>query len=228
MYNLESQSTTDTKQAESAVARVRRILRENKKKVFTILVVILILESLWAVSYVLSTKGSSKTNGSKQFTLFKKEIASLSFKLNTGTTDTITVNSPFTVDIVLDSRDRQVNGVDVIVLYDPQILSVVDSNQAVPGIQVENGTLFRTLLVNNVDENTGRITLTLSRLNKQTPAITGTGTLASITFLPQQIGTTTFSFLFDETKTNTSNVIEAETSSNILTNTNDVSIEINN
>lgn len=210
-------------QKESLLTKVREALKNNKKKVFIILIIIILLELLWVISFIVLSKNTNSIIPVKLKA--KEEIASFSFALDSKA---IIRGTPFKTEIILNTKDRQVNGVDALILYDPQMLTVVDSIETVPAIQVANGDLFPSLLVNHVDQETGRITLTASRLNKQTSPVTGLGTLAIITFTAQQVGNTTLSFLFDDAQTNTSNVIEAETSKNILTHVQDVQIEIKN
>lgn len=130
---------------------------------------------------------------------------------------TVTVESQFTSSISVDLAGREVNGMDAIIKYDPQLLEVLES---------ASGDLFENLLVNEIDTENGTISITASRLSKDSPPISVNGILSVITFQALQPGITTVDIVFDPQTTSTSNVTEAGTSDNILTTVHNAQVTI--
>lgn len=62
--------------------------------------------------------------------------------LLTPSTGTFNVNNTFNVQVVLDTGGHAVEGIDVIVRYDPNVLRVQDSNPNQAGVQVTPGNQF--------------------------------------------------------------------------------------
>lgn len=119
----------------------------------------------------------------------------------------------FTTSLNLNTGGAQTDGTDAILVYDTSRLST-NSNS------IASGTIYPDYPGNNVDEATGRITI--SGLSSITSAFSGSGTLATITFtvLPQApVGVATVNFDFDandKSKTTDSNVVERGTVTDIL------------
>lgn len=198
----------------------------KKRSIFIVLVVVLILESLWAVSYIQSAKKTINIpliTDTLKNQLPKEKIASMSLEPSTIETK---VNTEFSVKINIDTNKREVNGIDALISYDPAFLTVSDSNNQTAGVQAENGDLFSSLIINSVDPLKGKINLTASRLSKAVNPVSGTGTLAALTFIAKKTGSTLLTIVFDPEKTNTSNIVEANTSKNILTTVTNAKIEI--
>ena len=91
---------------------------------------------------------------------------------------------------------------DVIISFDPALLEVEDAHLARPGVQIEPGDLFNPSYLftarNQADKNAGIITYTVSLLNDPyypVPPVTGSGTLAYVTFLAKSPGTSAISFV---------------------------------
>lgn len=193
---------------------LKLFLQTRKKTVLILLAGVLILESVLAIFWVKSTKGIPSLTIS-QVNKPKEHLASLSISPQNIQTKQ---GDQFTVKVFVDTQGRLVNGIDAIAVYDPKVLEVVD--------QPTSGDLFTSLLVNTVDPTRGQIILTGSRLSKQSQPLAGTGTLANISFVAKTSGTTNITILFDPTTTTTSNVVEAKTSNNILTDVNGATIQI--
>lgn len=195
----------------------------GKKIILIVLAIFLVLESLWAISFI---KGTAKTTPTSKTTTPEKpkqKIASIT--LDPASTET-KIGQQFIVKVNVDTNNRTVNGVDAVIDYDPEFLEVVDQDDQTPGVQAKAGDLFDKLLVNDVNPVDGMINLTASIISPDAKPVSGKGTLASITFVPKQEGATRLVTVFDYTKTNTSNVMEAKTSKNILTNVSDATIKI--
>ena len=54
------------------------------------------------------------------------------------------------MDIIVDSASQSLDAVEVEVLYDPDIVQVVDSDPTTSGVQIAPGTIFGTTLLNEV------------------------------------------------------------------------------
>ncbi|OGI82557.1 hypothetical protein A3I95_00180 [Candidatus Nomurabacteria bacterium RIFCSPLOWO2_02_FULL_44_12] len=118
------------------------------------------------------------------------------------------VGDSFTVDVILDTDGKQVDGVDLYSLhYDPTILNVVDGVSAKPGIQVIPGTIMDFNAVNSVDQATG--TIKFSQAATGGTSFSGKGVLASIHFKAVGKGSTYLKFDFSFGSTKDTNVAHA-------------------
>jgi len=129
---------------------------------------------------------------------------------------TYTVNSgeTFKVDILVDTGGTaSVSRVKSVLSFDTTTLQVVDDVPTVVGTQIKPGPLFTTAAsTNTVDTVTGKITYDTGTLS---PAYTGRGVLASITFKALAAGITRPSFSFSTSQ------ITSTTGENILDIVND-------
>lgn len=139
--------------------------------------------------------------------------ATLSLSPSSGKYD---VGSTFKVDIVVDTGNKEIDGVDIFHLnYSPSLLEVQDADAGTPGVQVSKGTIFDMYFGNSVDANQGSITLAGIVAPGGTP-YNGTGTVASINFkvLKEGIGSVDFDYNFGAT--NDCNVAEHGTGVDLL------------
>jgi hypothetical protein len=117
----------------------------------------------------------------------------------------VNVGDVFPVEIILDSQDKPVDGVDVYALhYDPTILTVVDDNTTRTGVQITPGNVMEINAVNNVDSKTG--TIKFSQAASGGTSFTGKGTLATIHFKAVAKGSTYLKFDFTLGNTRDTNV----------------------
>jgi peptidoglycan hydrolase-like protein with peptidoglycan-binding domain len=108
----------------------------------------------------------------------------------------IALGDVFDVDILLDTGDNSVDGVDIHYLnYKPQYLEIIDSDTGLDGIQIKAGTLFPSTMTNKVDAQKG--TINFSQITRAGGKFTGDGVLATITF--KVVGVDTPDVLFDFT-----------------------------
>lgn len=134
--------------------------------------------------------------------------ATLSLSPSTGTFNT---NCPFSLDMVLDTQGAQTDGTDAILFYDTSRLTASS---------ITSGTIYPDYPGNNIDDSTGKITV--SGLASVSQAFSGKGTLATVNFLVKQnapTGATQIKFDFDpndKTKTTDSNVVERGTVVDVL------------
>lgn len=123
--------------------------------------------------------------------------ATLSLSPSTGT---FTVNSIFSVHIVLDTQGAQVQGADVQYLrYSTSTLEVVDENTSLAGVQIQSGTLMSNTQANIADPSAG--TISFSQVTTGNTSFAGSGTLATVRFraLAEGIATATIDFIAGST-----------------------------
>ncbi|MEQ1499820.1 MAG: dockerin type I domain-containing protein [Parcubacteria group bacterium] len=107
----------------------------------------------------------------------------------------VSVNSTFTVNILLDTTGQPTYGVDINRLrFNPAILQVVDADVATAGVQVTLGSLMSVATLNSADNTGGSIQL--SQLATPGNTFTGSGTFATITFRAISAGTSNVTFDF--------------------------------
>ncbi len=117
----------------------------------------------------------------------------------------------FSLNIVLNTGQSQTDGTDAILIYDTSRFSAKS---------IASGTIYPDYPGNNIDEQTGKITV--SGLASVSTPFTGSGILASINFQvldTAQAGATQIKFDFDpndKAKTTDSNVVERGTVVDIL------------
>jgi hypothetical protein len=89
-----------------------------------------------------------------------------------------------TVEVMADNV-TDLYGMEFLLNFDPAIVSVLDANPQQEGIQVKAGTLLPEsqgfVVINQADTDTGKIAFAMTLLNPA-PAVSGSGSLARITF----------------------------------------------
>lgn len=117
----------------------------------------------------------------------------------------------FNLEIKLDTGEQQTDGTDAIILYDQGKLTATTPTA---------GTIYADYPGTNVDENSGKITI--SGLASVSSAFSGQGTLATLHFTVKDTsatGATMIKFDFDSndrTKTTDSNVVQRGTVADVL------------
>ena len=109
---------------------------------------------------------------------------------------TVPAHSSFAVEIPIDDVEA-LYGAEVQVVFDPAQVEVEDADPDWPGIQIELGPLFdpenRSIALNRVDNEVGRIDIALTLLNPA-PPINGGGILARIPFRCLEEGASELAF----------------------------------
>lgn len=124
------------------------------------------------------------------------------------------VGTTFTVDILVDTGGvATTNHIKAVITFDTSKLQVVDADAATVGTQIKAGPIISSLpSINSVDAVTGKITYDTGVIS---PAYSGHGTLATITFKALAAGITRPPFDF------TNSSITSPDGSNILEVVND-------
>lgn len=133
----------------------------------------------------------------------------------------IKVGEKFTVSINVFSVKRT-DGIDVVINYDPRILSVVKNSPQ--GQTVSTGKIYTDYPLNIVDEQLGRIAV--SGINSSIDGVIPKGEFGSVVFVPKRPGPTKISFEFTPSNTTDSNVIENKTAKDILDGVQNLDINI--
>lgn len=114
-------------------------------------------------------------------------------------------NQTYPVGIVIDSAGKSVDGVDVVVNFDPKKVQVV-------GETISPTTMFERFPLNKVDNGRGQIQFSALTFNSK-PEI---GIAATFRFRPLAPGAVNFTFDFTLGKTTDSNIAEHGTAKDVL------------
>ncbi len=137
-------------------------------------------------------------------------VAPASGQMNKGCDVTVTVE--------LDTAGAQTDGTDVILSYDPTVLSIAQTD-------ITNGKIYADYPGNSVDSAAGKISV--SGIASVSEAYTGKGTFASLKFKVSSTaaaGATTLKFDYNpanKTNTTDSNVVERGTIADVLSSVTD-------
>lgn len=116
---------------------------------------------------------------------------------------TKTTGSSFPLDIMLDTRGRSVDGVDVVLSYSRTMAKVIDADGGKAGVQIIPGTLLFNTTVNDVSESSGRVMF--SQVTAGSGTFNGSGVLATINVRALAPGAANFTFTFTKGRTNDTN-----------------------
>lgn len=178
------------------------------KKIIIILVVLAILITLGLSLYILNlNKPKTETAGS-----ILKETQTSSTPaviILSSSKSEVKVGENFSVSINISSRQPS-DGTDIILLYDPKLLSVDASTSGKP---VAVGSIYPEYPINSDDKN-GRIKVSgISSLSESSIA---SGLFGTVTFKANTAGKASIRLDFTKGSTIDSNVIESESSNDIL------------
>lgn len=149
------------------------------KNVLLILLVIVLISISFAFYSILTS-----TNGSDYIDNFQSKAATavvptISLEPMSGS---YSLGSTFSVNIVIDTLGKAIDGVDMLYLnYNPAYLQVQDADSAIAGVQIQPGTIFPMYLGNNVDTIKGKISLS-GIVSAGGEGYVGNGTFATVTF----------------------------------------------
>ncbi|MDI6780701.1 MAG: carboxypeptidase regulatory-like domain-containing protein [bacterium] len=127
-----------------------------------------------------------------------------------------TINSIFTVNVrVADVKDMA--AAELHLVFNPDILEVVDADLDTSGIQISPGNFpaGAGIIKNQTDNQTGRINFTSYLLSN---VVSGTGVLASISFRAKAVGTCGVSFDFNTLENRETKVLNSSGAINITAN----------
>jgi hypothetical protein len=119
-------------------------------------------------------------------------------------TQTVKVGEVIEANIILDTGNEKIDGVDIYALhYDPSLLRVVDDVPTQSGVQIQPGEVLTLKAANIVDPKAGSIKF--SQLASGGSSFQGRGVLATVHFMTLAPGTAYLKFDFVPGKTVDSN-----------------------
>lgn len=124
--------------------------------------------------------------------------------------NSVKVGEIFAVSINISSKNRSA-GTDIIMIYDPNLLSVEVGTSDKP---VQVGSIYQDYPVNSNDSNNGRIVV--SGISSQSEGSLTSGLFGVVNFKAKKSGKTAISLDFAKGSTTDSNVTESESSTDIL------------
>lgn len=173
------------------------------KIVFIILGIIVLVELGYAVKSLTSQKmTASPANGGA------------SMSLNAAKTE-IKVGETVSIPVVLDAAGYEIAGVDLIVSFDPRVIEVVS---------LTKGTIFAEYPV--LSKDVGKGIISISGVSPGKNGFAGAGQFAMINIKAKIKGKTALVIDFKKGSTTTSNMVEVNSSRNILEEVNNLELEI--
>lgn len=181
----------------------------TRRNIFIVLGVVIAAEVLWASLALFQT---NRQIGETPPVATKPQPTQI--ELQTDKT-AVKVGEQFTVSVYVLS-DKLTDGVDLIINYDPQLLS------ASPFIL---GSLYNEYPFSTIDSKEGKITV--SGIATSTDGVKPNGLFGSIVFNAQAAGQAAISLEFTPASTVDTNVIEKGTGEDILESVKNLTISIN-
>jgi hypothetical protein len=165
--------------------------RFNKQIAFWGVLLIVVI-SVWSMLYGRIGDWISSLDGPEINVKLAKSNAQLSLDPQTKV---ISVGDTFEVNIILDTGNSHVDGVDLYALhYDPSLLRVIDDVPGRSGTQITPGDILTENAANIVETNSGNIKF--SQVAKGGTSFVGKGVLATVHFRALNPGTAYLNFDF--------------------------------
>lgn len=194
------------------------LLLSNIKPIYLIILIVLIIviEAVWAYRTIIKTNQSISSQSTISFQQGKtfNVISLIAPKTQ------IKINEIIPVGINIESNKITV-GVDIIIHYDPNLLSLVPNSTKNP---ITLGNLYDEYPINQVDEKNGIIIV--SGITSKTEGVTPQGLFGTVLFQAKAAGNAKIFLEFTKNKTNDTNIIEKKTSTDILEQVNNLDIKI--
>ncbi len=189
-------------------------LKFTPKIIFIILGIVVLVEVVIAVRNLTSPVSTplfqTNTNVS-QAVSGEAKISLVVSKNNFKTGDIIPVS------VVIDTAGRLINGVDLIIQFDPKIVDATDKD-------IIKGNLFDDYPMATVDSVKGLILI--SGISNAQKGIKVSGQFVAINFKAKALGKTSLTIDFEKGTTTHSNLVETATLSNILEKVDNLEINI--
>lgn len=116
------------------------------------------------------------------------------------------VNSETTLDVMVNTQNHQIAGVDLILSYDSNVVEITE---------IIDGTMFPIYLNQTIDKENSLVKI--NGLSQVDSPITENGTFCSIKFKPLKSGDPKFAIVYQSGATNESNISDAENAVDTLT-----------
>ena len=187
----------------------------NKKNILILLGAVVVAELLWAGWTISQTNKQINQTPPAVSTPISSQIGLSSDKT------AVKEGEQFTVSANILS-DQATDGVDLIINYDPKLISVVQVGET--NAPVILGSLYNDYPINTLDSKAGKITV--SGISTQTDGIKPNGLFGSIIFKAESSGQALISLDFEAGSTVDTNIIEKGTGEDNLEKVNSLEINI--
>lgn len=187
----------------------------TRRNIFIVLGLIIAAELLWAGWTLYQTNRQIGTTAPVTFQPQPSKIELQSNKTTVKVADQVTVS----INVV---SEKATDGIDLVINYDPKLLSVVKTKEGTPVIL---GSLYSDYPQNAVDETKGEITISGISTGKE--GVRPNGLFGSIVFNAKAPGQTTVSLEFSPGSTVDTNITEKGTGEDVLESVGNVNITIN-
>ena len=181
----------------------------TRKNIFIVLGVIIGLEVIWAGWSLFKSSQVTQTSPVAN----QSQVQQTAITLSSAKSE-YKVGEQIVVDINISSA-KQVDGADLIITYDPKMLT---AKPATPG------TIFSDYPQNTVDANLGKVSI--SGITAQPGGVVPDGEFGKVTFVAKAAGTTKIAFDFTAGQTGDTNVSETGTGKDILEEVSELEINI--
>lgn len=192
-------------------------MKISKNIIFALVAIVLIGEIIWA-GRTLTQSISINKNGNTVPSPTKSPENTISLKTPSKT---LKVGGKAAVTIGVSSS-RPTDGTDIIIKYDPNLLSVVTSSPS--GIPVNVGSMYSAYPVNKLDEKNGRIVV--SGISTSSEGVIPLGAFGVVVFKAKAVGKTQVALDFTPGNTVDSNIIDSKTSKDILKKVENIDFDI--
>lgn len=209
--NPESQPNPDD-------APVRKGLSLSRKTVLLIVGFLLLGEIAWA-GWTL-TRGDTQAETVAAPAVSSTPAAPLGEVILAADKTVVRKGDKFSLSVNVQSTVLT-DGTDLIILYDPKLLSVM-AEKGKKSVTV--GKVYTDYPINTVDEKTGRIVV--SGISSKDGGVLAEGVFGTVVFQAEEEGTANISLDFTPGSTTDSNIIEAESGRDILSKVNNLQVTI--
>lgn len=185
------------------------LLLRNIKTIHVVIFVgmIIIVQGIWAYQTIITSSPESEQPRT-QLSSSQNKISNV-VSLVTAKNE-FKVGEKISVTVNIESN-RKTAGGDLILKYDPNLLSVVITTDKTPVIV---GTIYGDYPVNKVDEKSGLITV--SGITNEATGVIPKGVFGTILFQAKAAGNAKIFLEFTKGNTNDTNLIENQTANDIL------------
>lgn len=181
----------------------------TRRNIFIVLGVIIGLEVIWAGWSLIKSAQPAPTIPVTDQSLLQPTAITLS-----SSKTEYKLGEQIVVDINIASA-KKVDGVDLIIKYDPKVLSAQSTIL---------GTIFADYPQNTVDAALGKVSI--SGITSQPGGVVPNGVFGKLNFVAKAVGTTKITFDFTPGQTGDTNVSQTGTSKDILEKVNELDINI--
>lgn len=195
-------------------SKFKKIL--SRRNIYILFGVAIFLEVIWASWTFLKPTPQPAAEVPQTMTAKEPTVITLS-----APKTSLRVGEEIKVEINISSNSKTV-GTDLVIKYDPKLLSVETVGTSKNPVQV--GTIYRDYPLNSLESSVGRITV--SGITDSQGGVLASGLFGSIVFQAKSQGVANINLDFNPSQTTDSNVIESGTGQDLLDKVNNLQINI--